>query len=427
MKVVYLAAGAAGMYCGSCLRDNRLAATLIDQGRDITLVPLYTPIRTDERDVSERRIYYGGINVFLQQSASVFRHTPRWLDRILDARSLLSVAARWAGSTRAEDLGALTASVLRGEHGPQRKELDKLIDGLAPLKPDVVNLANLMFVGLARRLKESLGAAVVCTLGGEDVFLDRLAEPHRTEVFDLIQERGRDIDAFIAMTGYYADHAAGHFKLPRDRVHVVPMGIRAEEFRPADPPDEPFTIGYLARICPQKGLAELCRAFALLRATGRDCRLLVGGYLGPGDRAYFRGVESYLREQGLAGVFEFAGELSRDEKIRFLGRCHVLSVPSVYHEAKGFYILEALAAGVPVVQPAVGSFPELIEATGGGVLCEPDDTQSLADAIAGLMDDSERRRALGEAGRAAVRASFTAERMAEANWGVYEKLVATGR
>ncbi len=405
------------------MRDNRLAATLIAQGRDVTLMPLYTPLRTDETDVSAPRVHYGGINVFLQQSSSLFRHTPWWLDRLLDARALLAGVARFAGSTRPETLGALTVSVLRGQDGRQRKELDKLIAALRPLRPDVINLANLMFVGLARRLRHALGAAVACTLSGEDIFLDRLTEPFRTRAFDLIRRDARDIDAFIAVTDYFADHAVQHFDLPRDRVHTIRMGIRAADFPCAAPPERPFTIGYLARICPDKGLAPLCDAMTLLHQQGRDCRLRVAGYLGPADRPYLDEVLACNRRRGIDRIVEHVGEVTRDEKMDFLRGCHAFSVPAVFPEAKGFYILEALAAGVPVVQPRSGAFPELVNATGGGLLYDPDGPQPLADALARLMDDPLLRKRLADQGRAAVRASFTDREMAEQTWMLYRKLI----
>ena len=422
MKVVYLATGAGGMYCGSCMRDNRLVATLIAQGRDIVLVPLYTPIRTDELSVGRQRVFYGGINVFLQQKWKLFRYAPSFVGRILDSPILLRAVGRLATKTQAEELGALTVSVLKGEHGAQRKELEKLVAGLRHLEPDLINLPNLMFVGIARRLTASLGVPVLCTLSGEDVFLDALAEPYRTEAFALIHERAQDVDGFVALTDYCAAHAIEHFSLPGDRVRRVRMGVRVDDVgEPADPPDEPFTIGYLARICPEKGLARLCEALALLRRAGRNCRLQVVGYLSAGDRRYYQDVYAAMCEQGVADAFEYVGEVNRQQKLEFLHTLHALSVPTTYPEPKGLYVLEALAAGVPVVQPRHGSFPELIEATGGGLLCEPNSPQALPDTLGRLMDDSALRQRLAEQGRAAVHQSFTDEVMAEQTWSLYQQ------
>jgi glycosyltransferase involved in cell wall biosynthesis len=424
MRVVYLAAGAAGMYCGSCLHDNRLAAALRTQGRDVVLVPLYTPLRTDERDVSTPRVYFGGINVYLQQVTALFQHTPAFLDRLLDAPFLLRSVGRFAAQTRPEVLGAFTLSVLQGEQGRQRKELRKLVAGLHALQPSLVHLPNLMFAGLAPALKAALSVPVLCGLTGEDVFLDRLPEPYRTAAFDLIRARAGDIDGFVALTDYYARHATAHFGLPAGRVQRIPMGIRATDFSTASTTaPRPFTIGYLARVCPEKGLAELARAFLLLRQRGRACPLRAAGYLGPADKPYLARILDDLRAAGALADFEYVGEVSRDQKLAFLHTLDVLSVPAAYAESKGFYVLEALAAGVPVVQPAHGSFPELLAATGGGVLYEPGNVAALADALAALMDDAPRRQQLAAQGRAAVHRDFTADRMAVEAWRLYERFV----
>lgn len=423
MKIAYLAAGAGGMYCGSCMHDNRLAASLLAQGRDVVLIPLYTPVRTDESNVSRPRVFYGGINAYLQQVSRFFRHTPWFLDRLLDTRPLLRAVGRFSSRTRAEALGAMTLSVMKAEAGAQRKELEKLIASLRRLRTELVYLPNLMFVGIARRLKTTLGVPVLCGLAGEDVFLDRLPEPYRTDVFELLSQRADDVDGFLALTDYYANHAAQYFSLPPDRVHRLTMGIRVADFAPpATPPPEPLTIGYLARICPPKGLSQLAEAFLRLRRAGRNCRLRVAGYLASADRPYLERVATAGRDAGLPDdAFEYVGEVTRQEKLQFLQSLHVLSVPAAYPESKGFYVLESLATGVPVVLPNRGSFPELINATSGGLLYDPTEAPALADTLAGLMDDPAQRQRLATRGRDAVRALFTANRMAAEAWRLFEQ------
>jgi glycosyltransferase involved in cell wall biosynthesis len=422
VRVVYLTAGAAGMYCGSCMRDNTLVAALRARGREAMLVPLYTPIRTDEDDVSEPQVFYGGINVYLQQKSALFRHTPWLLDRLLDSPALLRKVTSGAGQGSFADLAAMTISMLKGEHGAQRKELSKLIRWLAEVRPDVVNLPNAMLVGAARAIKETLGTPVFCTLTGEDIFIDKLPEPHRGEVLDLIRERGREVSGFVAVSSYYAEYSRDQFGIPADRLHVIPLGVRVEApADPTEPPAGPFTIGYLARICPAKGLHILCQALEILWRSGRSCRLRIAGYCGASDRAYLEGIRGHLAGEKLDHAVDYVGEVDRPGKLGFLRSLHVLSVPTVYREAKGIYVLEALANGVPVIQPRHGAFPELVEATGGGLLFEPGDPGALAGAIAGLMDDPALRRELGRRGRSAVIESFTAELMAERTWALYKQ------
>ncbi len=425
MRVVYLAAGAGGMYCGSCLRDHALARALIAQGRDLTLIPLYTPLRTDGRDVSVNRVYYGGLSVALRQHFGYRNEPPRFLRSILDSPALLRAVSRFAVDTDPSLVGELTLSVLRGPDGLLSGELDELIDALREMKPDAVNIPNLMFVGAAGPIKAALGVPIVCTLGGEDLFLDGLEEPYRDEAYRLIRLHSGDIDGFIAVTQYYAGHAADCFDLPDNRTRVVPMGIDATGFEAStNRPNRPFTIGYLARICPEKGLANLAEAVISLLQRGHGCRLLAAGYLAKSDRSYLKTVRETFIAHGLPDSFDYVGEVSREAKSEFLRTIDLLSVPTVYHEAKGLYLLEAMAAGVPAVQPAHGSFPELIKETGGGVLYDPSEPGALPGVIEHLMGDDTLRAELGAAGREAVRTKFTDALMAQRTWSVYEECAA---
>src|SRR5262245_54010156 len=187
MKIAYITAGAAGSFCGSCLHDNTLVAALLAQGHDALLLPTYTPIRTDEPNVSQHRVFFGGINVYLQQKFSLFRHTPWLLDRLLDAPGLLRWVSRFAVQIEAQKLGALTVSMLKAEHGHQRKEVEKLVHWLAAeCRPDVINLTNVLLSGMVHEIKHRLPVPVLGTLQGDDIYLESLPEPYRRQCLDLI-------------------------------------------------------------------------------------------------------------------------------------------------------------------------------------------------------------------------------------------------
>jgi len=416
------------MLCGSCLRDHRLTATLKAQGHDITLLQLYTPLRTDEQNAqceATTHIFYGGINVFLQQRFAVFRMIPRVFRTWLDSKLVLKKAAQWSGSVNPKSLAELTVSVLEGTHGAQASELARLIDYLHNLSPSVIHLPNLLFIGIAEEIKRAIGVPIVCTLSGEDIFLDQLVEPHRARCFDLIRKQAPHVDAFVAVSKYYAQHAAQHFNLPASRTHVVPLGIPVEEFDSAVPTGDSFTIGYLGRVCPEKGLANLVDALVDLRRAGRNCRVCAAGYLSADDRPYLESIRQKLQAEGVADRFTYLGEVTRKQKCDFLRSLNALSVPTHYAEAKGLYILEAMASAVPVIQPDHGSFPELIAATGGGILYDPhsqSDHNPLSAAISKLMDNSQLCRKLAQNGRTAVRRLFNDRVMADATWAVYETL-----
>jgi glycosyltransferase involved in cell wall biosynthesis len=427
MKIAYITAGAAGMFCGSCLHDNTLVGALIAQGHDALLIPTYTPIRTDEQDVSQPRVFFGGINVYLQQKVGLFRHTPWFLDRLLDAPRLLRWVSRFAVQVEANKLGALTISILKGEHGRQRKEVAKLAHWLAgDVRPQLVNLTNVLLSGMVHEVKRHAGVPVLGMLQGDDIFLESLIEPFRSQAIELIREHCREIDGFIATSGYYADFMADYLQIPRTRIDVVYPGINlAGHGNPGRSNDgPPYTIGYFARICPEKGLHILAEAFRLLRQRdGLDCRLRVSGWLGSNNRDYHNGIRHLMEEWSLADAYEHVESPDHASKVRFLQALDVLSVPTTYREPKGLYVLEALANGVPVVQPRHGSFPELVEATGGGLLVNPGDPVDLARALKQLLEDPGRRQELGRKGQEAVRQRFHAGRMAQETMEVYRKYV----
>src|SRR5438105_3025021 len=424
MRIAYITAGAAGMFCGSCLHDNTLVAELIAQGHDALLIPTYTPIRTDEPDVGQCRLLFGRINVYSQQKLGLFRHTPWLMDRPLDAPRLLRWVSRFAVRTEAETLGDLTISMLRGEHGYQRKEVAKLVHWLArDVRPSIINMTNVLLSGMVAEIKRQVGVPILCTLQGDDIYLEALPEPFRGQALQLISEHCRDIDGFIATSGYYADFMAQYLSIPRERIQVIYPGLNLAGHGAARPPADgkPATIGYFARICPEKGLHVLAEAFRLLRQTpgAPPWRLRVSGWLGANNEPYFEDIKRRMKEWGLADAFEHTHSPDHASKVRFFQGIDVLSVPTTYREPKGLYVLEALANGVPVVQPRHGSFPELIEATGGGVLVTPDDPQDLARALRPLLENPAYREELGRKGKEAVQEKFSAQRMARETVAVY--------
>jgi glycosyltransferase involved in cell wall biosynthesis len=423
VRILSFTGGAGSMYCGSCLRDNALAAALLARGHDVVLTPVYTPTRTDERNVSQDHVFFGGISVYLEQHSAVFRHSPWLLDRIWDAPWVIRMATKRQIKVDPKSLGELTVSMLRGENGFQRKEIGKLLDWLGQEPTfDVVNLPYTLLLGLAAPLARELKAPICCTLQGEDLFLDGLGEPYREQSLQLIREASVHVDAFLPVSEYYRDYMPAYLGIPRDKMHVVPLGINLEGYSPRPPLRQgPFTIGYLARIAPEKGLHVLCEAYRVLRerADGRPSRLVAAGYLAPEHHAYLDDIRAKMRGWGLEGQFAYRGEVDRAQKMEFLRGLHVLSVPATYEEPKGLFLLEAMAMGVPVVQPRRGAFPEIVESTGGGIVVDADDPGALAEGLLELWRDPDRAASLGARGAEGVREHYEVGRMAEAAEAVY--------
>jgi len=433
MRIVHVMSGAGAMYCGSCLQGNTLVAALCALGEDAILAPVYTPIRTDEEYVGLDRVFFGGINVYLQQKSALFRHTPWSFDRLFDRPRLLRWLGARAASTEARALGELTVSMLQGEEGRQSKELEKLLRWLnRDVRPDVVHLSNVLLIGMAREIRRQLGVPVVVSLSGEDIFLEKLPEPHYCEARSVLRQRAAEVSALVAMNRYYADFMAGYLAVDRSRIDVVPPGLNLQGHgaphvgAPAGGKEpRTLTIGYLARICPDKGLHLLAEALELL-VRRRDLPAVcvrAAGYLGPSDRPYLAEIEARLRQRGLADRFHYAGELSRSEKIAFLQSLDVMSLPTVYRESKGISVLEAWANGVPVVVPAHGAFPEMIDDTGGGLLAKPHDASSLAEALAQLICDPELASQCGRRAQQAVHQRYQAEASAQRMLEVYRRMI----
>jgi len=429
------------MYCGNCFRDNALVAEMRRQGHEVTMVPLYLPLTLDEEDQSAATpVFFGGVNVYLDQKSSLWRHAPGFLHRMLSSRGVLNWASGRAAKTRASELGELTLSMLRGEDGRQARELDDLVHWLKrQAHPDVVCLSNALLLGMARRIKAELQTSVVCTLQGEDAFLDSLPDSHRDAAWQLVAERAAEVDLFVAPSRYFADLMSRRLKLDPARVKVVHNGINLDGFRPpaSDASVEANrrspsrltqnaapVVGYLARMCPEKGLDTLVEAYIHLKHRERVPRLKlhVAGSCGPADEPFVKQLRKRLAEAGYIGETVFSPNLSRTEKIGFLESLSVFSVPARYGEAYGLYLIEAMAAGVPVIQPRTAAFPELVEATGGGMLCEPEDPKSLADAMEALLLEPGQARSLGDAARSAMFERYTIEAMADAVTKLYAEL-----
>lgn len=436
VKIVQITPGTGGSYCGNCIRDNALVAEWRRQGHDALLVPLYLPVKLDEPLAGDRApIFFSGINVYLEQRGALLRAMPPWLHRLFARPWLLRLVGRLAAKTRPEEVGDLTLSMLHGEHGNQARELDELVAWLKTQpKPDCVVLSNLLLMGLARRLRQGVGAPVVCMLAGEDTFLDALPTRQRNEAWKLLSETTHDADLFVAPSRYFAEVMAGRLRMPLERIRVVPLGINPAGFdveipAPAALRPPPPTVGYFARMSREKGLDTLVEAFILLRQRGRvpGVHLKIGGSCGPADRRFVAELRHRLGSAGVLGEVDFYANLDRAAKIKFLRSLTVFSVPARYGEAFGLYLLEAMAAGVPVVQPRTAAFPEIVETSGAGELCEPENPVALADTLEKVLLDAEHRQRLARAARQAVNGFYHASRMARDMLAAFASLASVGR
>jgi glycosyltransferase involved in cell wall biosynthesis len=415
MNLAFLTPGTGSYYCGACMRDNALAKSLHAAGHQVSLLPMYLPLQLDEEKHAQagNPIFFGGINVFLQQKLPIFRHTPAWFHKLLNHSGLLRSAAKRSHMTSAREHGEMALAMLRIEDSHFGTELDKLVDFLATEKPDVLCLGTALQAGMIRELKRRLGVKIICCFQGEDSFLDGLPEPFKTSCWSELRTRLADADLLVAPSRFYADLMRRRLGSPDLRIEVMPNGIDLEGYRISTLPASPPVIGYLARMIREKGVHQLVEAFIHLRKQLHhpDARLHIAGAATAGDEKLIAELRQKLSAAGLADQVTWSPNISREEKADLLASLTIFSVPATYPEAFGLYTVEALASGVPLVQPDASSFQEIIATSQAGILVPPCDPAALAAAWHDLLARPERLKELGENGRRAAERSYSVEAM----------------
>lgn len=418
-KAVFLTAGAAGMYCGSCMHDNSLAKALRQSDVDCLLQPVYTPIRTDAESVASEQVFFGGIHIYLLQQMPWLRMLPAPMRRALDWPPLIRFATRRTHTASARQMGKLTLSMLRGAEGRQKDEVNRLVDWLADeIQPDAILFSNLLIGGALPSLRKRLpNTRLVVLLQGDDIFLDYLESSDRIAAIELCHALVANVDRFVTYSRFYADKMGEMLGIHEDRFDVTPLSIDLTPFdldhESPRRTDGTFRLGYFARIAPEKGFDQLVDAFLQIAPKHDDLHLHAAGWMSESNRHYLSAQQHKIDAAGLQDRFRYQGSPTLEGKVEFLRSLDLLSVPTVYQEPKGLFVLEALAAGVPVVQPDHGEFGELIESTGGGIVYPPGDLDALCESIERLKTDTELRQQLAATGQANVHKKHSIEAAAE--------------
>jgi glycosyltransferase involved in cell wall biosynthesis len=426
MKIIYIIPGSGGsFYCQNCMRDNELVHSLQDLGHHVVVVPMYLPLTLNKDELGQSPVFYGAINIYLKQQFPAFRKAPLWLERLFDAKPMLKMAARFSGSTNAKGLEEMTISMLLGEEGEQASELEHLIQWLKhEEKPDVIHLSNALLLGLAPRLKEELQVRLFCSLQDEHQWIDPMDAPFAKRVWNLLSEKAKQVDGFIAVSGFYAEYMQKKMQVAPERIQVVPIGIDLRGYEPAPLDMQPPVIGYLNRLAEPFGLDTLLEAFILLKKKFIDLRLHITGGHTAEDKPFIKRLQHRMHKAGVQNSVKIFPEFDRPQRLEFMRALSVFSAPVAGNEAFGAYLIEALAGGVPVVQPECGAFPEFIRATGGGLLCAPNDPAALAEKIGELLSQPDRARTMGQNGREAVLRLYSIQVMAHNMITAYNKIQA---
>jgi glycosyltransferase involved in cell wall biosynthesis len=427
MKIAHIIPGSGGsFYCGNCLRDSKYVKALKDLGHEVIKVPMYLPLFDDAHDLSEVPVFYGAVNLYLKQNYSFFRHMPAFIEHALDSKSVLQMAAHKAGSTRAKGLEEMTLSMLLGEEGQQKAELERMVDWLAEeAKPDVVHLSNALLLGLTHRIKQKMNIPVICSLQDEDVWVDVMTDAYRSEVWNLMSQRGAEVDAFISVSDYYAAEIRNKMTIRDDQMFTVHIGVDANDYLPKNIIEKEPAIGFLSRMCEENGLAVLVDAFILLKKDRSfdEVKLKITGGKTADDLLFIKDQKSKISKAGLENSVLWLEEFDGVERQKFFESVAVLSVPVLNGEAFGLYQLEAMASGVPMVQPALGAFPEVISASGGGLVYSPNNPESLAKALGSIILDKEKLTKLSLDGLAGVQQHFDIHSQAKKMIQVYERVI----
>jgi glycosyltransferase involved in cell wall biosynthesis len=278
-----------------------------------------------------------------------------------------------------------------------------------------------------------LNIPVLVTLQGDDVFLDSLKSPYREQCLAEIKKLVQHVDGFIVHSQFFRDYMSRYFEIDPAKIHVTPLGIDVQDYVPLLKENRATTqnwnqnrvIGYLARLAPEKGLHQLAEAFFRIKhwVDCADVKLIIAGWLGPPHLKYAEDVWRQLNSVGLENQYQYIGSIDRPQKLQFLSEIDILCVPTVYQEPKGLYALEALAAGVPIVVPNHGAFPEIIEASQGGRLFEAGNMDSLVDVLCELLNDAQLRTMLGQAGQQFVHQQRNASSMARSTGEVIRQFL----
>ncbi len=428
MNIVHIIPGSGGsFYCGNCLRDSKFFDGIRAQGHNAIKVPMYLPLfSNDDANNGEVPVFYGAISIYLKQVFPIFRHAPRWLDRALNSKPMLRFAAHMANSTRATGLEDMTVSMLRGEHGKQKEELEKMVDWLAEhYKADVIHISNALLLGLAHKLKEKLRVPVVCSLQDEHVWVDVMRPAFAKQVWELMQEKAHDVDMFVSVSHYYTQFMKDKLKLPDEKITTLHLGVDPADYNYVNAIEKKRHIGYLSRMCYENGMDILVDAFVMLKQQPgyEDVKLLLTGGHTADDKNFIKEQRQKITAAGLSDSVKVIDDFSKDKREEFFNEVMVLSVPVRGGEAFGIYLTEAMAAGIPILQPALGAFPEIVKKSGGGMVFADNDPEHLVNAFIKVFSDQEQLKQMSHKARESVEKKFNIHALSEEMISTYHQVI----
>jgi glycosyltransferase involved in cell wall biosynthesis len=239
-----------------------------------------------------------------------------------------------------------------------------------------------------------------------------------------MHERAKDVDALVSVSNYFAGEMKKRMSLSDEKIKTIHLGVAVEDYKYISTREKERNVGYISRMCHKDGFDIVVDAFIDLKKKPgfEDVKLIATGGSTGDDTKFLKEQKQKIKENGLSGAFEILPEFEDEAVHEFFKKVSLVSVPVRIGEAFGIYQLESMASGVPVVQPALGAFPEIIELSGGGVTYMPNSPEKLAETWAGLLSDPEKLEQLSRAGYEGTKANFDIHAKAIETIELYEKL-----
>lgn len=416
MRILYLVGGSDIIAGGATIRDEAFVRGLIDAGHTVEALSLFGQTKI------EGETSYTGM--FKPLSRYTFRELFPRLAKVPDvisslmhgSRSVDSMTTLAVSGRRSDPSGPMAVSLLSGANKTQRREFSRLMEHLSTNqeKIDVAILANTMLSGLAEAIRANLGCPIICLSQGSDRYIEALEEPYRSDARKLVRKNARLFRLVVSSSRFFSIRTTEALALPASRIKVVPPGVDAESLVNPNPRRrKPFTIGYFSPIFKDKGLDILLDAVdSLVREMQLDIELWIGGEIR--DERYWNRLYRRLESSPLKSKYKVFGQLDAKGRRDFMHGLSVYTVSAREPESRATHILEAMAAGVPVIGPAAGIVPEIFQYVNGGLLVSSEApawmfTQAL-ELLASMPDTADE---MGKAGSAGVREFFSTSRSAQ--------------
>ena len=417
MKIAYICSGTGdAFYCENCVRDNALISGLRALGHDVVIIPMYLPVEDNDSEGGVAPVMFGAVRLYLIDKFPLLKRIPERALRALDHRRVLDLAASFASSTRAGGNEEMTISMIAGENGPFADEFDKSAEWLKQLNPDLVFLSNAFLLGIASAIKAKFSVPIVCMLQDEHVWVDSSAPEYRAKIWNAVAEKRRFADALCAHSNWFREKIAAPLDMPANGISLAPLGVDPAKYAaPSAAASGAISIGYISRLCRDMGMHTLVDACCqLLKNSDRE-RPPILEFCGGSTKDDAKTIRDSRRKIAAAnGAMRIHRRFDLQTRSAFLSALSLLSVPAQTSIAFGGFITEAMASGVPVVQPDEGGFSEVIAETRAGLLYSPNTPEALAEALEKAIRDDAARRSMSEAGRKAVMEKYNNVEMARA-------------